>query len=286
MVFGMPFLAGFFLGCYVNNQNILKILRNQQYIGNLVWGKSTKKLHSRDIRLPREQWTIRENAIEPIIDRAVFDKAQNRLLEKYLKNVSDTRLISKLRILLKRKGRLSARIINECRSTPSSGAYEKHFGSLQRVFDLVGYRDVESRASLTRKTRREVTDLHSRVVQRIRKVGCRFKVIRRNDKIRARVLRFANGQRLSIAICRFGRTPTGSPRWCFHSSAARKRGYVTLLCLCNGANTDIREFWLMPSVADLKICSLLKENDPRLERGVRLRGLRQLKKALLKAGFF
>ena len=263
-----------------NNQHVLKILRNQKYVGSMVWGTRSMKLRSRNVPVPKEQWTIRENAIQPIIDRAIFDKAQKILLEMFPHNLSETQLISKLRALLRRKRRLSARIINECRSIPSAGYYEKRFDSLQHAFDLVGYRNTDKLA-IRRRTWRRVTELHHKVVQQLREViDFSFKVMRHDQRVRARHLRLSDGHMLSIAVCRFERTLRGSPRWRFQGGSVKRHGHVTLLCLCNASNTGIREHWLMPSIAHLDMGSLLEQEDRRMQCGVKLKGIRQIKKAL------
>ena len=54
-----------------------EILRNEVYIGNIIWGKMkyTKKDGKYEKRkLPRSQWTIVENAHQPLISKEVFEK--------------------------------------------------------------------------------------------------------------------------------------------------------------------------------------------------------------------
>jgi site-specific DNA recombinase len=58
--------------------SITAIIKNECYIGNIIWGqikyakrngKYTKK------RMPREKWTLKENAHEPLVSRELFDAA-------------------------------------------------------------------------------------------------------------------------------------------------------------------------------------------------------------------
>lgn len=61
---------------------IRSILRNQVYIGAAVYGK-TKKMLFENIslsQLPREQWEVKENAWEPLIEQTIFQETQ-RVLE-------------------------------------------------------------------------------------------------------------------------------------------------------------------------------------------------------------
>lgn len=84
----------------------------------------------------------------------------------------------------------------------------------------------------------------------------------------------------AIVVCLSERTVLGEPRWFFQSFSAKRRGFLTLLCRCNSTNTAIRDFYLLPTVSHLPICSLLKENDQRLAQGMRVGRLSRLPRML------
>jgi DNA invertase Pin-like site-specific DNA recombinase len=267
-------------GSVWDNQSVLKILRHEKYTGSLVWGCRSEKLQTRNVSVPREGWTVVPNIIEPIIDRKTFDRAQSELLDLFPHHYSDEQLVSKLRPLLARKHRLSAKIINECRTIPSAHYYRKRFGSLNRAFELMGYTKRDT-TSVRENTRHRVTVLHAKVLLRLKKLfGRGFKVVRERESARARILRFVNGLNLSIVICLAEKTLLGSRRWRFQSLSARRHGYTTLICRCNAANNGIRDFYLLPSVSDLPMGCLLKDDDERLKSGQKLRGLRELYKII------
>ncbi|MDD3279924.1 MAG: recombinase family protein [Lachnospiraceae bacterium] len=53
------------------------MLKNEQYLGKVIWNKSRRTevgLH-KQTKLPRSEWTIFENAHEPIVSQELFDKA-------------------------------------------------------------------------------------------------------------------------------------------------------------------------------------------------------------------
>jgi hypothetical protein len=54
--------------------------------------------------------------------------------------MSDEEMLKRLRVVFKRKGRLSFGIINEAAAIPSTATYVKRFGSLRKLYALVGYR--------------------------------------------------------------------------------------------------------------------------------------------------
>lgn len=58
---------------------ITRILKSQMYIGNMVQGRQkviSYKVHDK-VTVPEDQWFIKENTHEPIIDRDTFDKVQS-----------------------------------------------------------------------------------------------------------------------------------------------------------------------------------------------------------------
>jgi hypothetical protein len=193
-------------------------------------------------------------------------------------NYSDEQLLNKLHRLLASKHRLSAKIINACRTIPSAEFYIKRFGSLEKVYARVGYR-FNKHIIARRRSQLQVAGLHDEVLRELEKLfPSNFEVVRYNKKrkTRPRVLQFWNGVRLSIVICLSEKTPVGGDRWKFQSLSARRHGFMSLLCFCNDPNTAIRLFYLMPSVIHIPMCSNLKEDDERLKSGWKLQNLRDL----------
>lgn len=66
-----------------SEKTVGEILKNQMYCGDMVQGRyriKSYKVHIQE-KVPEEEWFIKENTHEPIIDRETFDKVQ-RLLQK------------------------------------------------------------------------------------------------------------------------------------------------------------------------------------------------------------
>lgn len=62
-----------------NASTITRILKSQMYIGNMVQGKQrviSYKVHDK-VTVPEDEWFIKENTHEAIIERDTFDKAQS-----------------------------------------------------------------------------------------------------------------------------------------------------------------------------------------------------------------
>jgi DNA invertase Pin-like site-specific DNA recombinase len=129
---------------YVNGRTwsyeaILRMLTHPKYAGCNVWNQTSQKLHGPVVSVPREQWIRRPGSFRPIVSTRIFEKAEMRL-RKGISRIPDEVLLKKVKRLLAAKGRLSQDIIQDARSVPSTSTYYDHFGGLQRVYELIGYR--------------------------------------------------------------------------------------------------------------------------------------------------
>jgi DNA invertase Pin-like site-specific DNA recombinase len=123
-------------------QVISSMLRNETYIGNLVYNRYSQKLGTKLIKNPEDRWIRSEGSVEPIIDRDQFLRARKRLLE-YRVTVPEGEMLARLRKVLIKKRRLTAEIINATPGLPCSGTYVRRFGSLRNVYRLIGYKNTK-----------------------------------------------------------------------------------------------------------------------------------------------
>ena len=253
------------------NQAVLNVLTHEKYTGSLVWGRWTQKLRTRSIPVARQNWTILPGAIKPIVDRTTFDAAQ-RILRDRPANQSDAVLLNKVRSLLARKKRLTARLLNESRTAPSAVCCKHRFGSLRHLYELLNYKRSDT-VRKREKTRLQVGKLQIALFSRLKKLSSDLRAVRERTSAKPTTLRFSTGLMVTVVVCLSERTCLGSLRWRFQSISAKRRGLPTLLCLCNTTNTGFHAFDAMPSVSHIKIVSLLKQDDVRLATGVRLKRL-------------
>ena len=114
------------------------LLRNEAYIGNLVYNRYSEKLGAKRTLNPANLWVRSEGCVEPIIDRDVFQRAQ-KILDIHRITISEEEMLVRLRKLLMKKGKLSFRIINAAPGLPSGSTYLAHFGTLRNLYRLIGY---------------------------------------------------------------------------------------------------------------------------------------------------
>jgi len=120
-----------------NNWVILDILTNPKYIGSMVYNRISKKLGSRQVRNPPEQWIVKPGSFEALVSQSVLEAAQRRLIQP--RTLSDQQLLDGLRLVLARHGRLSANMIDAAPEIPSFQYYAKRFGGLGKAYEAIGY---------------------------------------------------------------------------------------------------------------------------------------------------
>lgn len=120
-----------------HHTSIGNILRNEKYTGVLIhgtqrirFGKPAKSGQEK-VRVP--------GAFRPLISRYVYQQVQVRWRRRPRLHRSDEELISELRALYLKTGRLTHRVLKEAPDMPSFRIYTRRFGSMQAVYALVGY---------------------------------------------------------------------------------------------------------------------------------------------------
>jgi DNA invertase Pin-like site-specific DNA recombinase len=121
-------------------QTINNILKNEKYIGHLVFNRTSFKLQNVHVRNAPEMWVRRNNAFRPIVDPKLFAKAQRRLSElAHSRKVSDKELLARLKTLWRKKGRLTCSIINGAKTVPKVNIYATRFGSITNAYKRIGF---------------------------------------------------------------------------------------------------------------------------------------------------
>lgn len=114
------------------------ILANENYIGKTIYNRTSRRLGQKLIKNPDHAWVRGAAAIEPIVDPGIFARAQKLLAERRVEIPEDEMLL-RLRLALRRRGKLNSRIINATLGLNHVSSYVKHFGSLRKAYSLIGY---------------------------------------------------------------------------------------------------------------------------------------------------
>jgi DNA invertase Pin-like site-specific DNA recombinase len=124
-----------------------RILRNEAYIGNLIYNRRSFRLREKYTYNPPDLWIRSEGCVEAIIDQDLFLRAQ-KIIERHSVRISEEEMLKRLRKVLMKKGALSASIIDATSLLPSAGTYLRHFGSLRDVYRLIDYNAARHRQCL------------------------------------------------------------------------------------------------------------------------------------------
>ena len=186
-----------------------QVLTNEKYIGNNVYNRRSFKLKQKRVENSPEMWIRADNAFEAVIGPQIFFTAQGMIRERN-RRFSDEEMLERLRHLFDHHGYLSGLTIDESENMPSSGSYQRRFGSLIRAYELVGftpdrdYRYIEINRALRRLHGEVLTD----TIASIEELG--GAIFRNPDTD----LLTVNGEfTASIVIARCQQTPAGSLRW-------------------------------------------------------------------------
>jgi DNA invertase Pin-like site-specific DNA recombinase len=252
-------------------QAVYGILIHPKYAGFHTFGRTSSKLHTPSVSVPKSEWTITAGAFEPIVDYSTFLEAQ-RILEGRTINKSDEQLLGGLRLLLTREERLSLRLIENSLDLPSPSTYRKRFGSLRHAYELIGYRHPDKFGPID--LRRRTQGLREQLIATIvTMLPHDFSVIRRGGRWRTR-LRLRNGLIVSVLVARSIKIWKGAVRWQI-APVRRELNHVTLLARLDEENRFFLDFHVMPRI-ERQTRFHIRRDDTWLSQGLRLNALSEL----------
>lgn len=250
-------------------QAVYAILTNPKYTGCHVFGRTSSKLSTPTVRLPRSEWVLTPGAFEPLVDSATFSKAQEILQERTVSK-SDTDLLDNLQALLESKGRLSLNLIKNSPAIPSPSTYRHRFGSLRRAYELIGYGRPDQFGPID--LRRRTQALRDEVIAQIAAMfPNEVSIVRRGGRWRTR-LQMKNGLMVSVLVARCVRVWKQTVRWQI-DPVWHERRFVTMLARLNESNCSFLDFHIVPNIHRSRRFHISLA-DPWLNRGQQLADLR------------
>jgi hypothetical protein len=253
---------------------VVRMLRNPNYAGCSVWGKTSGKLRSRRLHLPRKQWLVKPHAFPAVIGQDTFDRVKRLWTIRKMKHTySDSELIRKLQRLLKRKGSLDERLINKAPG-PKSNTYIRHFGGLPQAYKLIGY-TIPKRSGRIAEGRKRAVAVREAVLNRV------LSLFPHNVSTRCLPRKFRHLLLLdgtiwvSVVMCQPYRTRRGLREWIMKPIKA-ERQFPCLVCLLNEANDAVEKFYLLPNLRAIRRGQKYRyfaANDPLLSSGTTIHDL-------------
>jgi DNA invertase Pin-like site-specific DNA recombinase len=121
-----------------SESSVRRVLSDELVLGIYVFNRTTQKLRTKQRKNPPEAW-VRTQVTEPIISRTLFDSAARRLRIRRHGAAPDENLAAVAR-LFRAKGYLTGALVVRCPYTQSTTPLRRQFGTIDRVYELVGYR--------------------------------------------------------------------------------------------------------------------------------------------------
>jgi hypothetical protein len=227
------------------------VLTNEKYIGNNVFNRASAKLKNKRSANPPEMWIRAVGAFPAIVDPELFQAAR-AVLSLRNRQLSDDEMLALLKDLYAKHGRLSSIIIDQAKDLPVSLTYRQRFGSLGRVYQLVGY--VQQRADRSIEINRILRGVHAdayrEVLAKIEHLGG---TVARDG---AKGLITINGEfTASIVIARCLSTRGGGAmRWNLRLDTALRPDITIAVRLAPG-NEQPLDYYLLPQI-DIKASRL------------------------------
>ena len=251
-----------------NYQAVHGILSHPKYAGCHVFGRTSSRLYTPTVRLPKADWILTPAAFEPIVDQATFSEAQGILQGRTI-NKSDEEVLDCLRGLLAREKRLSLRIIQNSPDAPSASVYRQRFGSLRRAYELIGYGRPENFGPID--LRRRTQAMRDELIRRIAEMFPeKVSIVSRSGRWRKR-LRVRNRIMVSVLIARPVRIWKKTVRWQIDPNLYERK-HITLLARLNEQNDSFLDLYVFRQIEARRRIHI-RRNDPRLNSGVRVSDL-------------
>lgn len=228
---------------------ISNVLKNEAYLGNIVFNRRSQKVGETAVRNPPDMWIRHENAFPGILTKALFDRAQKVMAElESGRTRTDKELLDRLRVLYRREGRLTMKLIMTSRDVPNCSVYTKRFGSLTRAYELVGYKQ-----SARYRFQEIFSSIDRTICSAAAAVCARLEELGKHTSFLPELylLTLNRSTTVSIAVARSirnGITHRAIGRWEIRRIRFR-RSDLTLVIRMNSANTTIKDYFLLPSLS-------------------------------------
>ena len=112
---------------------VRKILMDERYMGTMVYNRTRQRLKTPSHANPKDQWIRTPDCFEPVIDPAVFVKAQAIFAEQ-ARSHTPAYMLEKLGTLFQSHGFVRSSMVQAMPDMPSPSTYLKHFGSMDAAF--------------------------------------------------------------------------------------------------------------------------------------------------------
>ena len=229
-----------------NRAFIGSMLKNEAYIGNLLYNRSCRKLGAKRIHNPANVWIRSEGCVEPIVDRELFLRAQRIMRERRV-DITEQEMLIRLRKLLMKTGKLSVSLIQQTVGVPSYRTLWVHFGSIRNIYRLIGYTGLPywDRVEANKRWHDLNTRNAALLRERFEKLGYEASFDPTTESVR---LKDCASICFRLAYSTSGKSESHSTRWSLRRRLTSPEGWVVAIRL-GKHNEDVLDYILVPSTS-------------------------------------
>jgi DNA invertase Pin-like site-specific DNA recombinase len=218
------------------------VLSDERYMGNIIYNRESYPLRERKIKNPPELWLKHSRAIEPAVSEGIFLKARRRLTLRW-QRLDDDQLLSRLKALLAKEGRLSESLINNTLGIPAINVFCDRFGSLRNAYRRIGYEVDWDFDWIDRKNEfnQLLSDTAGHIVAVLKGAGL---VARYEPGIDQ--LTIEDRAVVSLRLARPWQTPTRKTMWTISRRKVLREGYIAAIRLA-ADRVHVLDYLLVPT---------------------------------------
>lgn len=251
------------------HHEVRAILTKPKYAGIMVYNRTTQYLKGAPQRRPESEWIVVPNAIEAAVDVTVFKNAL-AIRQSKTRHKSNEQVLEDMRSLLKQREKLSIRVLAEHPQAPSQGACRARFGSLAKMYELIGY---QSKRSSGVALRNRLYEMRASLMENLLSLFPGQLALASNGSRWRTSLRHISGLQISVRVCRYWCFPTGLERWTVEHHA-NENSFMTLLAFLDSTNSAFEQLFMLPQL-HFRSKMYLTRNDARLDSGKSMNDLNQ-----------
>jgi len=223
---------------------VRQILTNEKYIGNNVYNRRSFKLKKKRVENPLNMWIRKDAAFQGIVPLEVFVKAQEIIKDRH-NRFSDDELLTKLKEFYEHHGDISSQLINQSKNLPSASTYRYRFGSMAKVYELMGLHhlaDAEAQA-YNRRLRLLHPEIIQRTLERIQQTGGMVERDPSTD-----LLHVNDELVVSVVVARCQIAQNGEHRWRICFDPTRYNPDITVAIRLDPTNASELDYYLLPQL--------------------------------------
>jgi DNA invertase Pin-like site-specific DNA recombinase len=249
---------------------VKNILTHPKYTGLNIYGRTSMRLYTPKLDIPRSEWTICSGAFEPLIDTSTYEQAWN-VIASYTRNRTDHHLVEDLKSIFAKEGKLNSSSIQATRGVASLTTYRSRFGTISRAIRQAGYQCQATEDWLQKC--RAIRSIRAKMMEDIVLASAgRVRIDdRKNYRFRTCLRVKSSRQLVAVALAHCYKGYKGSDRWRIRC-LRNERNLVILLARLNETNDCLSDLFVAPPLRKGNQVSVRK-NDPRLATVVHLTDL-------------